>query len=402
MGLVRVDARRTARAPINLEHTPLRATGVGVSRSVVGTSCSPMLWWLPPDVGHHQQVTMTVTVAGNSGIRASIAKVVRQIERSAVEAKSPVLGFGDQVHYRIQRACTMLGNHGGEDMSLWEALLIVTVVEVQEQSSCATTDDDEIIVAMPELFNCPVCSHHLSAPIFQCSNCNSSFSNGYGSPYNENLNNTSRIDYLTGYIGSTLNSISISAYNYSDPYKRVELDGLQVSPMSSNRKKSAKVIEKHVAQLCVLVEDCDQADYAKLVKALCADNNVNLKTVPSAKTLGEWAGISVTIILLFLSLLKISNAVVLLLNLSKIDSEGKTRKVVGCSCIVVKDYGEESEGLHIVQEYGTLMSGACCLWKTRMGTQIWWWLVATLTMEEHRRSSSRRGGVGTGLTCRER
>lgn len=74
--------------------------------------------------------------------------------------------------------------------------------------------------------------------------------------------------------------------------------------------------------------------------------------------------------------------------LCKIDSEGKARKVVGCACVVVKvramnlydsliffftcliarlrktdyltcppvgiilqDYGEESEGLHIVQEY---------------------------------------------------
>ncbi|KAK9101798.1 hypothetical protein Sjap_019052 [Stephania japonica] len=91
--------------------------------------------------------------------------------------------------------------------------------------------------------------------------------------------------------------------------------------------EGAKIIEKHAAQLCVLAEDCDQADYVKLVKALCADNNVNLITVPSAKTLGEWAG------------------------LCKIDSEGKARKVVGCSCVVVKDYGEESEGLNIVQEY---------------------------------------------------
>ena len=65
----------------------------------------------------------------------------------------------------------------------------------------------------------------------------------------------------------------------------------------------------------------------KLVKALCAEHNVHLVTVPSAKTLGEWAG------------------------LCKIDSEGKARKVVGCSCVVVKDYGEESEGLNIVQEY---------------------------------------------------
>ncbi|KAJ7979623.1 40S ribosomal protein S12 [Quillaja saponaria] len=91
--------------------------------------------------------------------------------------------------------------------------------------------------------------------------------------------------------------------------------------------EGAKVIEKHAAQLCVLAEDCDQPDYVKLVKGLCADHTVNLITVPSAKTLGEWCG------------------------LCKIDSEGKARKVVGCSCVVVKDFGEESEGLGVVQEY---------------------------------------------------
>lgn len=57
--------------------------------------------------------------------------------------------------------------------------------------------------------------------------------------------------------------------------------------------EGAKVIEKNVALLCVLAEDCDQPDYVKLVKALCNDHNVSLMTVPSAKTLGEWAGVSV-------------------------------------------------------------------------------------------------------------
>ncbi|KAK8933566.1 40S ribosomal protein S12 [Platanthera zijinensis] len=38
------------------------------------------------------------------------------------------------------------------------------------------------------------------------------------------------------------------------------------------------------------------------------------------------------------------------LGLCKIDSGGKARKVIECICLVVKDYGEESEGLHIVQE----------------------------------------------------
>lgn len=58
--------------------------------------------------------------------------------------------------------------------------------------------------------------------------------------------------------------------------------------------EGAKVIEKHAAQLCVVAEDCNQADYVKLVKALCADHNVKLMSIPSAKTLGEWAGVSKT------------------------------------------------------------------------------------------------------------
>ncbi|MFS7940932.1 putative ribosomal protein S12e [Helianthus anomalus] len=81
--------------------------------------------------------------------------------------------------------------------------------------------------------------------------------------------------------------------------------------------EAAKVIEKHASLLCVLAEDCNQPDYQKLVKALCADHNVSLIPVPSAKTLGEWAG------------------------LCKIDLEGKARKVVGCSCLVVKVFLNE-------------------------------------------------------------
>ncbi|KAI4344266.1 hypothetical protein L6164_011513 [Bauhinia variegata] len=91
--------------------------------------------------------------------------------------------------------------------------------------------------------------------------------------------------------------------------------------------EGAKVIEKHAAHLCVLAEDCDQLDYVKVIKGLCADHNVKLITVAKAKTLGEWAG------------------------LCKIDSEGKARKVIGCSCVVVKDFGEESPALDVVQQY---------------------------------------------------
>uniref|UniRef100_A0A8W8LQA5 40S ribosomal protein S12 n=2 Tax=Ostreidae TaxID=6563 RepID=A0A8W8LQA5_MAGGI len=49
--------------------------------------------------------------------------------------------------------------------------------------------------------------------------------------------------------------------------------------------------------------------------------------VDDNKKLGEWAG------------------------LCKIDKEGKARKVVGCSCVVVKDYGKESQALDVLNDY---------------------------------------------------
>ncbi|ACO63093.1 growth arrest and dna-damage-inducible protein 45 alpha [Micromonas commoda] len=92
-------------------------------------------------------------------------------------------------------------------------------------------------------------------------------------------------------------------------------------------REACKAIESRKALLCVLAQDCDQADYTKLISALCNEVNVHLIRVPQAVQLGEWAG------------------------LCKLDADGSARKVVKCSCVVVSDYGEESEGLTILQNF---------------------------------------------------
>ncbi|KAG0366247.1 hypothetical protein BGZ54_005618 [Gamsiella multidivaricata] len=92
-------------------------------------------------------------------------------------------------------------------------------------------------------------------------------------------------------------------------------------------RECAKALDRRQAHMAVLVETCTEKEYIKLVEALCAEHNINLIKVSDAKKLGEWAG------------------------LCKIDREGNARKVVGCSCVVVKDFGEESEAMNVLLEY---------------------------------------------------
>ncbi|KAJ1539692.1 40S ribosomal protein S12, partial [Nowakowskiella sp. JEL0078] len=92
-------------------------------------------------------------------------------------------------------------------------------------------------------------------------------------------------------------------------------------------RECAKALDRRQAHLCVLCEACDQQEYVKLVEALCQEHNINLIKVSDSKKLGEWVG------------------------LCKIDKDGTPRKVVGCSSVVVKDFGEESEAMHVLLDY---------------------------------------------------
>lgn len=92
-------------------------------------------------------------------------------------------------------------------------------------------------------------------------------------------------------------------------------------------REATKALDKRQAHLCVLVETCTEAEYIKLIEALCAEHKINLIKVTDPKLLGQWVG------------------------LCKIDKEGNPRKIVGCSCVVIKDYGSESEGLHVLLDY---------------------------------------------------
>ncbi|XP_015907976.1 small ribosomal subunit protein eS12 [Parasteatoda tepidariorum] len=97
--------------------------------------------------------------------------------------------------------------------------------------------------------------------------------------------------------------------------------------LSRGLHEAAKSLDKRQALLCVLATNCDEPQYVKLVEALCAEHQINLLKVDSNKKLGEWAG------------------------LCTFDKEGKARKVVGCSCVVVVDYGKETQAHDVLNDY---------------------------------------------------
>ncbi|KAK7208087.1 50S ribosomal protein L30e-like protein [Myxozyma melibiosi] len=94
-------------------------------------------------------------------------------------------------------------------------------------------------------------------------------------------------------------------------------------------REASKALGRREAHLAVLCDSCDEESYVKLIEALCAEpeNKIPLIKVSDSKKLGEWAGLCV------------------------LDREGNARKVVGASCVVVKDWGEQSAERDFLLQY---------------------------------------------------
>ncbi|KAI0216030.1 40S ribosomal protein S12 [Lamellibrachia satsuma] len=127
--------------------------------------------------------------------------------------------------------------------------------------------------------------------------------------------------------GDDVPSISTGGMDINVALQEVLKNALIHDGLARGLHECAKALDKRQAHLCVLANNCDEPMYVKLVEALCAEHGINLIKVDDNKKLGEWAG------------------------LCKIDKEGKARKVVGCGCVVVKDYGKESQALDVVNEF---------------------------------------------------
>ena len=109
--------------------------------------------------------------------------------------------------------------------------------------------------------------------------------------------------------------------------KKVLRTSLYHDGLARGLKEAVKALDRREAHLCVLSNSCNEAAYIKLVTALCQENTIPLIKVEDSKMLGEWAG------------------------LCKYNEENKPVKVVGCSCVVVRAWGEETEARQYIVDH---------------------------------------------------
>ena len=89
----------------------------------------------------------------------------------------------------------------------------------------------------------------------------------------------------------------------------------------------AKALDRRSARLCCLAKDCENDEYKKLIRALCAEGEVPIIMVDAGKDLGAMCG------------------------LAKLDDDGSIKKAVRTSCAVITEFGEESRALAVLKDY---------------------------------------------------
>jgi len=101
---------------------------------------------------------------------------------------------------------------------------------------------------------------------------------------------------------------------------------IEVNGLIRGLSQVARALDGRTAHLCILAEDCEEAPYKKLVAALCAQNNIDLVRVPSRQQLAEWDG------------------------LVKRDRAGAVKKHFKCSCVAIRNFGEQTRALDMLLE----------------------------------------------------
>merc|ERR1712232_98608 len=119
----------------------------------------------------------------------------------------------------------------------------------------------------------------------------------------------------------------VAEMNVLDALKEVLKKALIHDGLRKGLHECAKALDKRSARLCCLAKDCENEEYKKLIRALCAEGEVSVIMVDSGKDPGAWCG------------------------LAKLDADGEVKKAVRTSCAVITDFGEETRALTVLLDY---------------------------------------------------
>lgn len=104
-------------------------------------------------------------------------------------------------------------------------------------------------------------------------------------------------------------------------------NSLAANGLYKGLRECVKVLVRGQGQLCIFATDTKEDGYTKLIRALCNYQKVNMVDVPSRQALGQLVG------------------------LYKADKDGKPRedkKIVGCSVVVIHNYGKQGKELEFL------------------------------------------------------
>mmetsp|Transcript_2438 Transcript_2438/g.3281 ORF Transcript_2438/g.3281 Transcript_2438/m.3281 type:complete len:152 (-) Transcript_2438:66-521(-) len=112
-----------------------------------------------------------------------------------------------------------------------------------------------------------------------------------------------------------------------DALKEVLQKAMVHGGLKKGLHECAKALDRRSARLCCLAKNCENEEYKKLIKALCAEGEVHVIMVEDGKELGSWCG------------------------LTKLDTDGNVKKAVRTSCAVVTEFGEETRALSVLLDF---------------------------------------------------
>jgi small subunit ribosomal protein S12e len=130
--------------------------------------------------------------------------------------------------------------------------------------------------------------------------------------------------------------------------------------------ESVKALDRREAHLCVLSSGCNEPAYTKLITALCSEHNIPLikvcmalhhcatsLAVADGAAAPQSSHLIICDVSFSLCCVQVEEGKVLgeWVGLCKFNSEGRPVKVVGCSCAVIRSWGEETEARQYILDH---------------------------------------------------